>query len=114
VTSSWKRATVLTICRGCSNWIHAGEPMQHVTFGRTDDAGRLVWRITRLLCVRCADGPVTDGDIPDYIPAPKRIAPTGRARGPLFATIGPMSSTGQLGRDWKQRQAGREPGEDDA
>lgn len=88
--------------------------MQQVTFGRTDAAGKQVWRIVRLLCRRCADGEVPETDIPDYVPPATPIQPTLKAsRGPLFATIGPMASSGILARDWKQRQAGRDPGEDD-
>ena len=95
----WRRAPALTICGGpCGKMISKGAPMLAI---------RITGITQRYLrCAACADEPVPD-DLPplsEQLP----IAPTHKAaNSPLFASVG------SLAKDWKMKQAGREPGEDD-
>jgi hypothetical protein len=93
---------MLTFCGRCGEGIERGLPVFWIAVGP-----RL-----RPRCVLCADESVP-ADLPE-LGARTPITPTPKApRTPLFASIDKFSSIGQLGRDWKERQAGREPGEDD-
>lgn len=96
---TWRRAPALTICGGpCRVMIRKGEPVLEIRIDGVDK------RFLR--CPQCAGEPVP-ADLPplsEQVP----IAPSHKSRtAPLFA------SAGSLAKDWKQSQAGREPGEDD-
>lgn len=100
---TWTRAPMLTLCGYCNAEIAKGSPVRMVRIGP-----RL-----RPRCPVCAGEPVP-ADLPE-LAARVPITPTVKAsRGPLFASVSTFAPVGKLARDWKEKQSGRDPGEDDA
>jgi len=95
---TWRRATTLTICGGpCDRTIPQGAPLLEIRIEGMDK------RFLR--CEHCAGEPVPADLSPLSEQTP--IKPSHKSRTtPLFASIGSLAT------DWKQKQAGREPGEE--
>jgi hypothetical protein len=96
---TWGLAPIDGLCGRCGHRIRRDEPRLMLTID--------VLKKIRLRCVACAGEPVPT-DLPPLVVPPAIIVPTyKRKHAPLFASVG------ALALDWKAKQAGREPGEDD-
>ena len=97
---AWTRADHLTICGGpCRTLMFQGDPVLVLTVASVD---RHFHR-----CAACAGEPVP-ADLPPLREVASTIAPTTKPKKARFA-----STVSALAVDWKAKQLGREPGEDD-
>ncbi len=98
----WTRARMITFCGYCNREIPKGGPLRLVRVGPR-------WRPR---CQVCA-GEIVPEDLPALAETPA-IQPTPKVyRAPLFGSVQTFAPVAKMARDWKEKQAGREPGEDD-
>ena len=99
---TWERAKLPTLCGGCGAQIARGEPMLLLTW--------VGLRRAKQRCTACAaaggEGIVPELDDLDPPGMNQKIA--------TFARLDRLTASTKLLHDARLRQAGREPGEDDA